>query len=163
MPHPPYPQDDTNCPDCGDPLPPRRLAGPGRYQTRCDSCQRVRVWRQKGRGNLDLTAYEITDEVRRLDRVAYLRAVRTDPCGYCGEPSFALDHIIPRNAGGPDHWTNFAGLCHSCNNRKQDFDLLTALTRRRLRVELLPILQELGAWSGTDPSRISTLDILRQG
>ncbi len=58
------------------------------------------------------------------DAVAYRRAMRLDPCCYCGEPTTQLDHIEPKSQGGSDEWDNRAGTCASCNGRKQDMPML---------------------------------------
>ncbi|WP_259727640.1 HNH endonuclease [Synechococcus sp. CS-1327] len=33
-----------------------------------------------------------------------------------------VDHIIPRNQGGPDDLSNFQALCFRCNAGKRDTD-----------------------------------------
>lgn len=47
-------------------------------------------------------------------------------CELCGahEEQIALhvDHIIPRNKGGPDELSNFQALCMTCNTNKRDND-----------------------------------------
>jgi len=41
-------------------------------------------------------------------------------CQYCGRQGgeLTLDHVIPRNVGGPHNWTNLVTACISCNHRK---------------------------------------------
>lgn len=63
-------------------------------------------------------------EPRRSEDVAYRRAMRDDPCAYCGRPTTQLDHIEPRSTGGADGWSNRAGTCASCNGRKMDMPML---------------------------------------
>lgn len=60
----------------------------------------------------------------RAELVAYRRALRADPCAYCGAETRQLDHIEPKANGGPDGWQNRAGTCASCNGRKQDVPML---------------------------------------
>lgn len=31
---------------------------------------------------------------------------------------FHIDHIVPKDAGGPDHLSNYVPACHSCNSSK---------------------------------------------
>lgn len=57
----------------------------------------------------------------------YKRAVRSDPCAYCGEPSTTLDHIISAARSGSGDWDNFTAACHSCNSSKGKLSLLPAL------------------------------------
>lgn len=61
----------------------------------------------------------------------YLRALRGDPCAYCGARSEALDHVHPRDSGGDNSWENLTGACHSCNSAKAHLTLLAFLGRRR--------------------------------
>ncbi len=41
-------------------------------------------------------------------------------CQYCGKSGgeLTVDHVIPRNAGGPHNWTNLVTACITCNHRK---------------------------------------------
>lgn len=71
-------------------------------------------------------------DTRRV-RAEYMRAMRRDPCAYCGEPSEALDHLVPRCDGGPDAWTNRAGACTRCNSTKQSTPFLTFLAWKQAR------------------------------
>jgi diadenosine tetraphosphate (Ap4A) HIT family hydrolase len=47
-------------------------------------------------------------------------------CELCGVPAdekaLEVDHIVPRNKGGPDDETNLQALCYSCNAMKRDTD-----------------------------------------
>lgn len=66
----------------------------------------------------------VTDEAGAYQCVAYRKAMRRDPCAYCGADSQELDHIVARSRGGSDDWHNRAGTCSRCNGRKQDVPLL---------------------------------------
>lgn len=59
----------------------------------------------------------------------YRRALRRDPCAYCGEtPSNGLDHIEPKSEGGSRiDLDNLTGCCHLCNSTKRTLPLLIAL------------------------------------
>lgn len=48
------------------------------------------------------------------------RAIKNDPCFYCGERSEVMhdDHVRPLAKGGTDHWWNLVRACASCNHRK---------------------------------------------
>lgn len=56
--------------------------------------------------------------------------LRNDPCAYCGGPAQALDHIVPREGGGDDDWTNLTAACNSCNSKKRTKSLLMFLAHR---------------------------------
>lgn len=60
---------------------------------------------------------------------AYKRALRRDPCSYCGGHGGSHDHIVPCSAGIEDvrDWRNLAGSCRRCNSTKQALPLLRAL------------------------------------
>jgi 5-methylcytosine-specific restriction endonuclease McrA len=79
-----------------------------------------------------------------------MRVVRADPCAYCGRlprktlepdtvtcaPLGTLDHIDPqsqrpRGLGGNHSWTNYAGACANCNQKKGSKSLLNFLAGRR--------------------------------
>lgn len=61
---------------------------------------------------------------------AYKRALKLDPCSYCGGRGGSHDHIVPRSAGLIEDvrdWRNLAGSCRRCNATKQALSLLQAL------------------------------------
>lgn len=41
-------------------------------------------------------------------------------CQYCGRKSvpMTIDHIIPKERGGKDTWSNLICCCHACNRKK---------------------------------------------
>lgn len=84
-------------------------------------------------------------EPTRQSATDYRRSMRRDPCAYCGGPSQASDHIVPKCDGGPDDWTNRSSACHRCNSTKQSSPLLTFLAWRRARDEFEPWRQVVAA------------------
>jgi 5-methylcytosine-specific restriction endonuclease McrA len=69
----------------------------------------------------------LTAEPSRTVVAQYRKALRCDPCPYCGEPSESVDHIVPSSMGGEDSWENMAGTCRRCNSIKGALPLLSAL------------------------------------
>ncbi len=69
-----------------------------------------------------LTFYERVPrlEVRFSRRNVFLRDKHT--CQYCGktlpEAQLNLDHVMPRDKGGPTTWQNIVTSCFRCNTRK---------------------------------------------
>lgn len=63
----------------------------------------------------------------RSTPTAYKRAMRADPCSYCGTPAAHLDHIVPRVAQGSDEWWNLTAACATCNQAKGVISLLAFL------------------------------------
>lgn len=60
---------------------------------------------------------------------AYRRALKLDPCAYCGaQPSGGIDHITPAaHHEDRNDVENMAGCCKRCNAIKTDLPLLQAL------------------------------------
>lgn len=52
-------------------------------------------------------------------------------CSYCGvEGKLALDHLIPRFAGGKDTGDNLIYACRSCNSSKGKLDLMAWMIKQ---------------------------------
>lgn len=49
---------------------------------------------------------------------AYRKAIKADPCAYCGGPAKHTDHVFPVAKGGTDHWWNLVRACEGCNKSK---------------------------------------------
>lgn len=71
-------------------------------------------------------------------------------CFYCsvemikesGLPhSFVVDHIVPKNAGGPDHLANFIPSCAKCNGEKSDKPFIEFVASRK---SAAPVLRVVG-------------------
>ena len=86
-----------------------------------------------------------------LDRrtlVAYLAALKADPCAYCGAAGGQLDHIDAAHNGGGDGWDNLTGACRGCNLSKGRKSLLGALGWR-FDTPAIRVLQERRQpWAG---------------
>jgi hypothetical protein len=77
-------------------------------------------------------------EQRKRDETAYQRAMRRDPCAYCGAASTDLDHIEAKELGGADGWENRAGTCSSCNQSKWVMSMLLFLGYQQAREAFAP-------------------------
>ena len=56
---------------------------------------------------------------RRWQRLRLMVLARDPICKICNrEPSVDVDHIIPKEDGGPDSMENLQGACHSCHSKK---------------------------------------------
>ena len=61
-------------------------------------------------------------------------------CAYCGSEisdqqgdgtgTFAVEHVVPKSCGGPDHLTNFVPACSSCNSQKSAGHVLDFIRKR---------------------------------
>lgn len=54
----------------------------------------------------------------------YIEILKGDPCGFCGEPYQATEHIISIKRGGTGEWDNLSAVCTSCNSQKSAKHLL---------------------------------------
>lgn len=61
----------------------------------------------------------------------YLAALRLDPCVYCGAPFAAVDHLRPRDKGGPNRYDNVVPACSFCNSSKGRASLMGFLLARQ--------------------------------
>lgn len=67
---------------------------------------------------------------------SYIVAIKHDPCCWCNHKGGTRDHIIPRSAGGSNHWSNVSGACAYCNHRRSSTSLLEWLRVRLARQQL---------------------------
>lgn len=83
--------------------------------------------RQRGPRLRDVTA-RLWSETK-ADCAAYKRAMRLDPCAYCGtRDGVGIDHVVPvSNGGGRTDVLNMTGCCKRCNETKHRLPLLLAL------------------------------------
>ncbi len=60
-------------------------------------------------------------------------------CSYCdcdlepngaGGVSFAVDHVVPKSAGGPDNLANYVPACSSCNSAKNGGHVLEFIRKK---------------------------------
>ena len=91
------------------------------------------------------------------DVTAYRKALRGDPCAYCGGTGGHTDHIEPRNGGGMDATDNLTATCMVCNSRKQTTPLLLFMLRERILTDIgedtLEQLRRIRASRQRDPHR----------
>jgi 5-methylcytosine-specific restriction endonuclease McrA len=75
--------------------------------------QRAAAARRRQRVVLDM------DEADRLLSAEYRKAIRNDPCFYCGSAeTHHVDHYFPLAKGGTDAWFNLRAACRDCNLSK---------------------------------------------
>jgi 5-methylcytosine-specific restriction endonuclease McrA len=59
------------------------------------------------------------DELDRFLSAEYRKAIRNDPCFYCGDTeTHHVDHFFPIAKGGTDAWANLVRACADCNLSK---------------------------------------------
>jgi len=59
------------------------------------------------------------DALDRLLSTEYRKAIKGDPCFYCGSPDTqCVDHYFAIAKGGSDRWFNLVRACRSCNLSK---------------------------------------------
>jgi diadenosine tetraphosphate (Ap4A) HIT family hydrolase len=75
-----------------------------------------RIWQHRDRSRKEIPG---SDRYRVLSRAHF----RCELCGVSAEDrALEVDHIIPKNLGGPDTLDNFQALCYVCNANKRDTD-----------------------------------------
>lgn len=82
-------------------------------------------------------------ELRLSRRAVLARDAHT--CQYCGHTSrdLTIDHVIPRERGGPSTWDNLVACCVRCNNKKGNKtprEANMALLRKPRRPRFIPYL-----------------------
>lgn len=120
----------TDCVVCGRPL--------------IETLQMTPQGRPRGGGRI-YCSYECSrkaemDRRPSLPRTDYTKALRADPCAYCGKrvKSTCLDHIDALGKGGTNDEMNLTASCRSCNASKNDDPLLTFMLWRLNRDLPLP-------------------------
>ncbi len=90
-----------------------RQPGCGRLATTRGLCAEHARARERERGSSAARGYDLE---WRIKRGAYLKA--HPRCVECGAEATDVDHVVPRSAGGGDHWGNLRALCHACHSRR---------------------------------------------
>lgn len=79
------------------------------------------------------------DDPKAEDKRYWFNRQNNGVCNYCGNrqpySDLQMEHLIPRDLGGPDHWRNTQLACRSCNLRK---GTATDLEFREINRGLLP-------------------------
>ncbi|MCE9584699.1 MAG: HNH endonuclease [Planctomycetes bacterium] len=58
-----------------------------------------------------------------------IKLVQDKSCAYCGaDGKLSLDHLLPKNSGGPESADNVVWACRTCNSSKKDTDVLRWLS-----------------------------------
>lgn len=127
-----------------------------RPRTPADLPRRLRdQWaEQTGRqAGLDLRLGVITEYVTKGMSGEYRKALRRDPCAYCGAPGGVLDHIECIGGSGRKRVTrgdlfNLTGSCAECNGVKRTSPLLHALVAIAIQRQMRPLAELMGEWVG---------------
>ncbi len=153
----------THCTWCACPLPTK---SPGQQRYCSPGCAwaaqarqiRVAAEREGVLHPLELRCAYLRERTTARGAADYTRALRADPCAYCGQPAGTVDHIIPTSAGGPDVTFNLTAACASCNSRKHGWPLLLFLLRRAILEAISEPLEQLERLQGVGPLRIAGPD-----
>lgn len=115
----------VDCEGCGRPF--ERQRGVARRVYCSDACHRKTKGERLRGPRTSRTHWPPTET--RGSIASYKRAIRADPCAYCGEqPCNGIDHIQPTGSTGDRaDWTNWIGCCKRCNETKNTLPLLLAL------------------------------------
>lgn len=105
---------------------------------------------------LRLHAGPVGAVITNKDVGAYRRALRADPCSYCGGPSDTLDHINPQANGGQNDDDNLAASCQPCNASKQTLSLLHFVLAVHIRTQIATELSHLALLRETSTTKTLT-------
>ena len=96
------------------------------------------------------------DDQKAKDKRYWFNRQDNGVCNYCGHrypyDQMEMEHIIPKELGGPDHRRNMQLTCHSCNRKK---GTATDIEFRETNQHLIPTEER------TPPNRPINTDSLR--
>lgn len=77
--------------------------------------------------------------VRSIARDEAMKLKMPQACSYCGsDNNLSMDHLIPRDRGGPESGDNIVWACRPCNSSKGSTDMLVWMQKQnRFRPLLL--------------------------
>ncbi len=95
-----------------------------------------------------------------VGRAAWDHIIKKDICSLCQkEMSTTIEHIEPKALGGSKGaWTNRAGACRECNNKKKHTPLLFFMLQENKGVDLSDIIDEEGNWPINEDTMITCLE-----
>ena len=153
----------NECPGCGDYKP----TSFGRCR-RCNAAQAAREKTTQQREARQDVAKPGRNNVRRYDdsendpedpkakdKRYWFNRQGNGVCNYCGNRygyhQLQMEHMIPRELGGPDNRRNMQLACQSCNRKK---GTMTDLEFRELNRGMMPLEERTPPAKPTNPERI---------
>ena len=99
--------------------------------------------------------YDGADDAKAKDKRYWFNHQNNGVCNYCGHRypygQLQMEHMIPRNLGGPDNRRNMQLTCESCNQKK---GTSTDLEFRQLNSRLIPAEERTPPRRPADPAAL---------
>ena len=97
------------------------------------------------------------DDQKAKDKRYWFNRQNNGICNYCGNrhpyDQLEMEHMIPRELGGPDHRRNMQLSCKSCNQKK---GTSTDIEFRSLNADLIPREERTPPRRPVDPNRLKS-------
>ena len=97
------------------------------------------------------------DDQKAKDKRYWFNRQNNGVCNYCGNrypyDQLEMEHMIPRELGGPDHRRNMQLTCKSCNQKK---GTSTDIEFRAFNAELIPGEERTPPRRPVDPGRLKS-------
>ena len=155
--------DISDCPECGE-------FKPGQYPL-CRRCNAGVTASQsahapRGQQPIDQTGrtsntrrpydqHDGEDDQKAKDKRYWFNHQGNGICNYCGHrypyDKLEMEHMIPKELGGPDHRRNMQLACQTCNRKK---GTSTDIEFRRLNANLIPQEERTPPRRPVDPVRL---------
>ena len=95
------------------------------------------------------------DDAKAKDKRYWFNRQGNGICNYCGRrypyDQLEMEHMIPKELGGPDHRRNMQLACKSCNRKK---GTSTDTEFRQLNVNLIPLEERMPPKRPIDPDKL---------
>ena len=95
------------------------------------------------------------DDAKAKDKRYWFNRQDNGICNYCGRrypyDQLEMEHMIPKELGGPDHRRNMQLACKSCNRKK---GTSTDTEFRQLNANLIPLEERVPPKRLIDPDKL---------
>ena len=156
----------SECPDCGEfkpasfPLCRRCNAATSKPAAKPQATQRSSAQGNKKQSSNTRRPYDHhdgEDDQKAKDKRYWFNRQDNGVCNYCGNrypyDQLEMEHMIPRELGGPDHRRNMQLACKNCNQRK---GTSTDIEFRTLNSRIIPLDERTPPRRPVDPAKLKS-------
>ena len=150
----------SECPECGEYKPAsyprcRRCNTQSDYQPRTNRPQGSTPKPKASNTRRPYDHHDGEDDAKAKDKRHWFNLQDNGVCNYCGKrypyDKLQVEHMIPKELGGPDHRRNMQLACKTCNGLK---GTSTDIEFRRLNVRLIPVEERTPPRRPVDPKKL---------
>ena len=154
----------SECPNCGEFKPSNyplcRRCNEGNAAAPASRTKGARVYRPAGAGGTTNTRrpydqHDGEDDQKAKDKRYWFNHQDNGVCNYCGRrcpyDKLEMEHMVPKELGGPDHRRNMQLACQTCNQKK---GTSTDIEFRQLNADLIPQEERTPPRRSIDPERL---------